>query len=241
MKRKLKVFGIILIGFVFYFGLGLCMRQFIHNSVILTLVVDAIMIGLLLVFQKFTEIPVFLNESTTALGVGIFAGVFALVYIADVVISNYVYRYLPHASVDHYQASMAKSSVAEMILLTVIVAPIVEELFFRQFLYGQLKRICHPFAAIVISSLVFALLHGTTIHLFTALISGMLFAFIYEYFQSIDISILGHVAVNAFTLATSNVLYPNWLFTIPVFIILLVLLLFSFVILYILCFDSKVD
>ena len=45
MKRKLKVLGIILIGFVFYFGLGLCMRQFIHNSVILTLIVDAIMIG----------------------------------------------------------------------------------------------------------------------------------------------------------------------------------------------------
>ena len=59
------------------------------------------------------------------------------------------------------------ANVVVSIIVTVISAPIVEEVTFRGFMYGQLKGGMPMFAAMLISSWVFGMVHGDSFGLCT--------------------------------------------------------------------------
>lgn len=82
------------------------------------------------------------------------------------------------------------------ILATVIIAPLSEEIVFRGLVYRSLKRGMPTVAAILVTSAVFGLLHGTVVwFVYTSLLSVMLIL-LYEYTQSLWASILAHTAFN---------------------------------------------
>ena len=82
------------------------------------------------------------------------------------------------------------------ILATVIVAPLSEEIVFRGMVYRSLKRGMPPIAAVIVTSAVFGILHGTIVwFVYTALLSVMLI-FLYEYAQSLWAPILAHMTFN---------------------------------------------
>ena len=56
----------------------------------------------------------------------------------------------------------------------------------------------------VASSLIFAVLHGTVIHLITAFVCGMMFAYVYTATHSLLYSILVHVTYNALSIVTTG-------------------------------------
>ena len=83
------------------------------------------------------------------------------------------------------------------LLCVVIVSPIAEELFFRKAMIDRLSDY-HPFDAILLSALLFALIHGNIAQFLYALPIGILFGIIYYRTQNIGYSILLHIALNAF-------------------------------------------
>ncbi len=89
-----------------------------------------------------------------------------------------------------------------MILYAVVVAPFVEESMFRGLIYNQLRHYGRLFA-IVISALLFALMHGNLMQFVTALFVGMLLAFIRERY-GFAFSILMHISNNTFALFFNN-------------------------------------
>ena len=95
-------------------------------------------------------------------------------------------------------AQNAISSVDPWVTLVcaVIVAPAAEELFFRKAMIDRLSDY-HPFDAILLSALLFALVHGNITQFLYALPLGLLFGIIYYRTQNIGYTILLHAALNA--------------------------------------------
>lgn len=88
------------------------------------------------------------------------------------------------------------------VVLTLLVAPLLEELLFRGLLYPLLRGVFGRWPAIVADALLFALAHG---HLPSPqLIGGLLFAWIYAHSGNLWLPIMLHAAANAAVLLLAS-------------------------------------
>lgn len=82
-----------------------------------------------------------------------------------------------------------------MVLITVVIAPVMEELIFRKMMLDRIV----PFGqwrAIVLSGLFFGLFHGNLNQLFYAALLGMVFAYLYTSTGNLRSCIILHMIVN---------------------------------------------
>ena len=93
---------------------------------------------------------------------------------------------------------IADANIVISIIVTVISAPIVEEVTFRGFMYGQLKKGMPMFAAMLISSWVFGMVHGDIIWFLYAFALGVLLVYVFEKCGSLTASVIVHMAFNLF-------------------------------------------
>ena len=93
---------------------------------------------------------------------------------------------------------LADANVVISIIVTVISAPIVEEITFRGFMYGQLKGGMPMFAAMLISSWVFGMVHGDLIWFMYAFLLGIVLTYIAEKCGALTAPIIVHMAFNLF-------------------------------------------
>ncbi len=82
------------------------------------------------------------------------------------------------------------------LVLTVIVAPILEEIVFRGLIHTRLRRCMPTFAAMFVSALTFGLMHGAIIAVIYATLLGLLLAWVFEKYKSLLASILLHFGFN---------------------------------------------
>lgn len=85
---------------------------------------------------------------------------------------------------------------ALVIFAVVVCAPLGEELFFRAFLMGGLRRRMRAIPAIAISSLAFAMAHISVSRFPAIFVIGAVFGWAYERRRSILPTIVGHATVN---------------------------------------------
>ena len=88
----------------------------------------------------------------------------------------------------------------------VIVAPVVEEVFFRGFVFAGLRQRYDWKKAALISSALFAVIHVTPTAMIPVFILGFIFAYLYHRSNSIWPAILMHVSTNALALGLAYVL-----------------------------------
>lgn len=88
-----------------------------------------------------------------------------------------------------------------IIATAVLIAPIIEELFFRGCLYPVLKREFGVLTGIIVTSLLFGFLHGWPYFLQTALLGGV-FAYVTEKSRSLDSAIALHILNNFVSMVT---------------------------------------
>ena len=93
---------------------------------------------------------------------------------------------------------LVDANVVISIIVTVISAPIVEEVTFRGFMYGQLKGGMPMFAAMLISSWVFGMVHGDLIWFMYAFLLGIVLTYIGEKCGALTAPIIVHMAFNLF-------------------------------------------
>ena len=106
--------------------------------------------------------------------------------------TEWVNSYIESSSV------LADANVVVSIIVTVISAPIVEEITFRGFMYGQLKGGMPMFAAMLISSWVFGMVHGDLIWFMYAFLLGIVLTYIGEKCGALTAPIIVHMAFNLF-------------------------------------------
>ena len=88
-------------------------------------------------------------------------------------------------------------------LAGIVVAPLVEEIFFRGFLYTGLREKYGWIAAALISSGLFAAVHLQPITMPSIFLLGLIFAYLYERTESIWPAVIMHFATNTFGLAAA--------------------------------------
>lgn len=132
--------------------------------------------------------------------------------------SGCLLRYIADVNFEQYQHAVA-SNYLLFILLTLIVAPITEELLMRGLLFNMLRRYVPLWIAYLLSASIFALLHGTLLHLYPGVVLGLLFTFVYVYTGQLRYSILCHLLYNGFSLLFSGLRLPNFVFM-PVAVVL---------------------
>ncbi|SDI91484.1 CPBP family intramembrane glutamic endopeptidase [Natribacillus halophilus] len=85
-----------------------------------------------------------------------------------------------------------------MIVTVALIGPIIEEIVFRQAIFGHLYRKMNFFWAGLISSVIFAVIHLDFSHMLVYMVLGFLFAYLYALSKRIIVPILAHVLMNAF-------------------------------------------
>ena len=85
------------------------------------------------------------------------------------------------------------------VIATVIVAPLVEEFFFRGLIFSRLARGMNIYIAAVVSALMFGVAHGNFIQGTYAFLLGLLLCFVYVKSRSLWGAIAVHMGFNSFS------------------------------------------
>jgi membrane protease YdiL (CAAX protease family) len=93
-----------------------------------------------------------------------------------------------------------------LLLAGIVVAPVVEELFFRGFVFAGLAQRYSWRKAALISSALFALVHLQPLAIPPIFILGYIFAYLYQRCGSIWPAVLMHVSTNALGLGAAYLL-----------------------------------
>jgi uncharacterized protein len=102
----------------------------------------------------------------------------------------------PVSAESQHIRDLGGGSVALVILVTVVLAPIFEELFFRGLLYPALRRRVGYKVAIFIDGLIFGILHFQPLFMISLILVGIVLAYIYEKTDSLFAPILTHAFYN---------------------------------------------
>jgi len=115
---------------------------------------------------------------------------------------------------DNFVSSNNNIALIYILISTLLIAPIVEELFYRKFLLDKLLEKNKPVLAIIISSICFSIMHiETPNNLIPTFISGIILGIIYLKTKKIGYCIMLHFIVNLIIVTTNNIgiSYDNWL------------------------------
>lgn len=115
---------------------------------------------------------------------------------------------IPESLLETYAESskgLFSGNIIMRALATVIVPPIAEEIIFRGMMISRLKKVMKPWMAIVISSLLFALVHGHPVWMAYTFVCGIIFAIVAEASKSVSTSILLHMSFNAVSLISEGI------------------------------------
>jgi hypothetical protein len=135
--------------------------------------------------------------------VGLGCGLLLVSFVFNLFYGSVLALFGLRAQVDLVPILAQLSSPWLLLLAGVIVAPLVEELFFRGFVFAGLRpRYGWPKAA-AISSALFALFHLQPLAILPIFLLGYLFAFLYQRSRSLWPAILMHVLMNALALGSA--------------------------------------
>lgn len=94
------------------------------------------------------------------------------------------------------ESNRQEAAIWLQLVATVIIAPIEEELLFRGLLFKRMRRQQGFYSSMIVSSLIFGLVHGNLVQFIYAMMAGMFFAFVFEAYKNIWAPIIMHMAAN---------------------------------------------
>ena len=89
------------------------------------------------------------------------------------------------------------------LLTTCVCAPLVEELLFRGLVHRRLRKVFNVAPAMIVSSLLFGIIHGNVIQGIYAFLIGMICAYVYEKFKTIWAPIILHASANTLAIVST--------------------------------------
>ena len=137
------------------------------------------------------------------LGIALLVSALPMVFVVDYIASIVLKVNTTTDTQEVIRIFQNSSTVAQrvpIILLAVVVAPVTEELAFRGYLYGVIKRYLGAIPALVLSGILFALIHLNLPSFFPLLVLASVFALAYELSGSLLVPMTMHALFNAFSL-----------------------------------------
>ena len=143
-------------------------------------------------FMQTAELNKFKGATVAPIIIGGIAFNFTISYLMNLIP-------FPESWIESYQASSSEVLGGTGIALwisVVIMAPLVEELAFRGFMYTRLKQGMPKWIAVIITSLIFGIVHGTIIWAIYTFVFSLALIFVFERTKSLWSSILFHMSFN---------------------------------------------
>jgi len=133
---------------------------------------------------------------------------YPIIMLADIVTQRFL-RGPPdqQAILEMFNGSGTLQQRVLIIFLAVAIAPVAEEFIFRFFLYGVARRYFGKVAAVIVSALLFAAVHGHLPSFGPLVVLGSCLAIAYEWSGSILVPMTMHALFNAVTLTV--LAFPN--------------------------------
>ncbi|GHU50317.1 hypothetical protein AGMMS49975_01110 [Clostridia bacterium] len=172
--------------------------RYIHNGAVLGMALQIMLvlpvIIYLVIFKKKPRDVFFLNPPgiiNALLGITIMLAMYPIGAFLSLITAQFI----PNNVSSYLTAQSQANSVWVMLLGMAIIPAIFEELSFRGVVFHSVKS--SPRIKIVMSGVLFGLMHMNPSQLLYAIVLGMVLAFIMYYSKSIFTSIIGHCAVNS--------------------------------------------
>lgn len=108
---------------------------------------------------------------------------------------------IPQSLMESYVEATESATIGSLtplaIIVTAVVAPIIEEIVYRGLFYTRLKRCMPMLGAMILSSFIFGLMHGTAlIWVIYAAVLGFVLSWVFEKSGSLLASVLVHMGFN---------------------------------------------
>lgn len=123
--------------------------------------------------------------------------ILALIPFSDSVVNNH-----------NELMTAATSPMWVQMLYSVIIAPVIEEIFFRGIAHDRLAKAMPVPLAAIISSVGFAVIHGELLAIIVAFVCGLVLSLLYSKFNTVLVPIAFHIGFNLFAYATSYITDP---------------------------------
>ena len=115
----------------------------------------------------------------------------------------------PQTVVHYLKQPQSTSQLATLLFIIVIVAPTVEELVFRGFLYSAISQYWGRTTGIVLSSFLFGIMHSNWQSLAGLILFAVLLTILYERHKNILAPILAHSLFNLINVSIILLIYDN--------------------------------
>lgn len=139
---------------------------------------------------------------------GIFMAFFGQIIAANIE----VYVFGIETSSENTENIMKITEIAPLFtVITVLIAPILEEIVFRKIIFGALYKRLNFFIAAIISAIVFGLVHLDPLHLLVYTAMGLVFAYLYVKTKRIIVPIIAHAGMNGIAVLINIFLTPEYL------------------------------
>lgn len=226
MTKKLKTIVLAFSGLIVYSALITTLTYLISDPIYAKLVarISVILLGGAYLKTVLNEHKVYNPPSSKLIGAMIAA---ILTFVAASFVTTNFILISTQTDAAYSQTSLASDNIFLSVIMSVFLAPIAEEIIFRGFMYKQLAKF-NVFVAMFVSSLVFALWHGTLVHMYAATLGGMLFCLIYLKTSKLRYCIAAHILFNGLTLLL-GLIVPLYAINLISVIVLNALLLAAFV------------
>ena len=177
----------------------------LYETMFLAAFLFVLIVGLIYLLRPrtFAEATGLKRTSPQAAAAGVFLG-FGAFFLAGLLMNLTTLLPAVNQSAQEYSEQMEEIQTAidksgrwwVDVLYTVIGAPVVEEILCRGLILGEIRRSAHPWVAISLSALAFAVIHGNVYQFVFTLPLGLLLGYLAVKFDSIWPTILLHAAFN---------------------------------------------
>jgi uncharacterized protein len=197
-----------------YLGVGVGLVSLIGESIMGTVVLGGITLLVVLAVRLLR--PGWFNYQPAARPrsevrpVGWFiAGSTVLAFFAGQALAVWLYSLDGSATFDQTTQLRQDAGLLAVLLLTLVAAPVGEEALFRGLLYPLLRRRVGIIASVLVTTAVFAVMHGNPIQFAAALPLAVLLGLVYERTRALWPCVLVHLAFNvAATFVPPAVIVP---------------------------------
>ncbi len=139
--------------------------------------------------------------------------------------SGILTKLIPNYNEVSNQLATSRSSVWKLII-TIVLIPIYEEIFYRGIIFGYLRKNFNIILAIVVQALIFGVMHLNLVQGIYTFILGIVLALVYMYSKSIIGNITIHIIFNLLGI----LIIPKLLINIPSVSIILLIIAILFII-----------
>lgn len=117
------------------------------------------------------------------------------------------------ASYSDVETSIYSAALLWQVISAGIIAPILEEIVFRGILFRNYRASLGAWPAIILSAVIFGLMHYNLVQFVYAFLLGIFFAYLVEKTGELWTCILAHITANMFSLFATRLGITQWMFS----------------------------